>query len=325
MCSIKHHTSSQDCCPAAARLSAHLCQRGLSRSVKSSTCRSSEARPAGPMPPCTTTMLPTAAAACAARGEGGSPSGTTFSHLPLRTSMMCTSLVAPARRMPAHRQPGEGCVTCRVWVLGQTAAFRRFESHAQPTLCLPAWLQPAAGACTCAGGAWGGRGIALGLALQGRCAACSSKAKRGGIELVSWRRLARFGAVVAAAPGSCTAASASPLLLHSPKRMSLADVRSPSGPAMVVSVCPHLRTSKAGGRSVAVRLPAAAGRWHQELNSPKRVAVRCAGPLQGLTWARDCHRRWGIAAPASSQWACNRGWPAQGWRGLGGTGQRCTH
>ena len=51
---------------------------------------------------CTTTMLPTAAAACAARGEGGSPCGTKRSHLPLRTSMMCTSLVAPASLMPAR-------------------------------------------------------------------------------------------------------------------------------------------------------------------------------------------------------------------------------
>lgn len=108
---------------------ARLCQRGRSKSVKSSTCRSSEASPAGPIPPCaqqglphvsacglrggrgraasgaracTTTMLPTAAAACAARGEGGSPWGAMRSHLPLRTSMMCTSLVAPASLMPAR-------------------------------------------------------------------------------------------------------------------------------------------------------------------------------------------------------------------------------
>lgn len=45
-------------------------------------------------------MFPTAAAACAARGDGGSPDGTTFAHLPDRTSKMWTSLVAPARRMP---------------------------------------------------------------------------------------------------------------------------------------------------------------------------------------------------------------------------------
>ena len=31
---------------------ADLCHRGLSKSVKSSTWRSSDARPAGPMPPC---------------------------------------------------------------------------------------------------------------------------------------------------------------------------------------------------------------------------------------------------------------------------------
>ena len=47
-------------------------------------------------------MLPTAAAACAARGEGGSPCGTKRSHLPLRTSKMCTSLVAPASLMPVY-------------------------------------------------------------------------------------------------------------------------------------------------------------------------------------------------------------------------------
>lgn len=36
--------------------STDLCQRGLSMSVKSSTCRSSVARPAGPMPPCEQTV-----------------------------------------------------------------------------------------------------------------------------------------------------------------------------------------------------------------------------------------------------------------------------
>ena len=159
---------------AGGRSRAHLCQRGLSKSVKSRTCRSSDASPAGPMPPCnaawssqtsfcdsergvdtmddppnvtsdnpgclaeaflftmnlgilpsvvgaswaciptetlracTTTMLPTAAAACAARGEGGSPCGAIFSHLPLLTSMMCTSLVAPASLMPAARTGNDG-------------------------------------------------------------------------------------------------------------------------------------------------------------------------------------------------------------------------
>ena len=33
---------------------AYLCHRGLSKSVKSRTCKSSEARPAGPIPPCDT-------------------------------------------------------------------------------------------------------------------------------------------------------------------------------------------------------------------------------------------------------------------------------
>lgn len=51
---------------------------------------------------CMTTMLPTAAAACAALGEGGSPWGFMRSHFPLLTSMMCTSLVAPASRIPAQ-------------------------------------------------------------------------------------------------------------------------------------------------------------------------------------------------------------------------------
>ena len=98
----------------------HLCHLGRSGSEKSRTWRSSLERPAGPMPPydtddsglaitqvigmlptCMTTMLPTAAAACAALGEGGSPCGAIFSHLPERTSNMWTSFVAPARRMPA--------------------------------------------------------------------------------------------------------------------------------------------------------------------------------------------------------------------------------
>ena len=49
---------------------------------------------------CTTTMLPTAAAACAARGEGASPSGASLVHAPERTSKQCTSEVAPASRIP---------------------------------------------------------------------------------------------------------------------------------------------------------------------------------------------------------------------------------
>ena len=49
---------------------------------------------------CTTTMLPTAAAACAARGEGASPSGASLVHAPERMSKQCTSEVAPASRMP---------------------------------------------------------------------------------------------------------------------------------------------------------------------------------------------------------------------------------
>jgi hypothetical protein len=39
-------------------------------------------------PTCMTTMLPTAAAAWAALGEGGSPCGLIFSQLPVRTSKM---------------------------------------------------------------------------------------------------------------------------------------------------------------------------------------------------------------------------------------------
>ena len=64
---------------------------------------------------CTTTMLPTAAAACAALGEGGSPCGAIFSHLPLLTSMMCTSLVAPASLIPAARAEDRAslCVSMR--------------------------------------------------------------------------------------------------------------------------------------------------------------------------------------------------------------------
>ncbi len=61
-----------------------------------------------------TTMLPTAAAACAALGEGGSPCGFMRSHFPLLTSMMCTSLVAPASLMPAwHLLYQETCHALR--------------------------------------------------------------------------------------------------------------------------------------------------------------------------------------------------------------------
>ena len=55
-----------------------------------------------------TIMLPTAAAACAARGEGGSPDGCNLVHVPERTSNMCTSLVAPARPATECECRGEG-------------------------------------------------------------------------------------------------------------------------------------------------------------------------------------------------------------------------
>ena len=42
---------------AGEMLHAHLCHRGLSKSVKSSTCRSSDASPAGPIPPCSVVPL----------------------------------------------------------------------------------------------------------------------------------------------------------------------------------------------------------------------------------------------------------------------------
>lgn len=70
-------------------------------------------------------MLPTAAAACAARGLGGSPSGVTFSHLPLRTSMMCTSLVAPASRMPASRHSGDRQRLISSWGIATMAQWCR--------------------------------------------------------------------------------------------------------------------------------------------------------------------------------------------------------
>ena len=47
-----------------------------------------------------TTMLPTAAPACAARGDGASPNGVIFFQTPEKTSNTCTSLVAPANRIP---------------------------------------------------------------------------------------------------------------------------------------------------------------------------------------------------------------------------------
>jgi hypothetical protein len=51
-------------------------------------------------------MAPTAAAACAARGEGGSPCGVILDQVPVRTSNTCTSLVAPAKRIPAAAATG---------------------------------------------------------------------------------------------------------------------------------------------------------------------------------------------------------------------------
>ena len=47
-------------------------------------------------------MLPTATAACAARGAGSSPCGSILDHFPVGKSMMCTSFVAPASRIPAR-------------------------------------------------------------------------------------------------------------------------------------------------------------------------------------------------------------------------------
>lgn len=47
-----------------------------------------------------TTMLPTAAPAWAALGDGASPCGITFFHVPEYTSNMCTSFVAPANLIP---------------------------------------------------------------------------------------------------------------------------------------------------------------------------------------------------------------------------------
>ena len=54
--------------------SAHLCQRGRSKSVKSSTCRSSDARPAGPMPPCRqSTRMPAEQQGCLGRLKAAQP------------------------------------------------------------------------------------------------------------------------------------------------------------------------------------------------------------------------------------------------------------
>mmetsp|Transcript_2767 Transcript_2767/g.11287 ORF Transcript_2767/g.11287 Transcript_2767/m.11287 type:complete len:453 (-) Transcript_2767:260-1618(-) len=85
-------------CPGPGPLTDTRCHRGAP--CRSRTWRSSDASPDGPIPPCTTTMLPTAAALCAARGEGPSPVGSSLVHTPLRTSKLCTSEVAPASLMP---------------------------------------------------------------------------------------------------------------------------------------------------------------------------------------------------------------------------------
>lgn len=223
---------------AAAAISAHRCQRGLSRSVKSSTCRSSEASPAGPMPPCTTTMLPTAAAACAARGEGGSPSGVTFSHLPLRTSMMCTSLVAPARRMPAAGV-GRAGAACSVGSSERMlCCYSCPRVHAGSCVAdhmhLPTQLLAGA-VSTCAGRARRGRRVALGLTLERRGAACrQGKEAVEGSREGKWMHASWLLLPVQSACGSGSGRSV--LRQHPPKSTSLAELRSPSGPAIVVSV-----------------------------------------------------------------------------------------
>ena len=91
-------------CPGPGPRTTTRCHRGAP--CRSRTWRSSDASPAGPMPPWTTIMLPTAAAECAARGDGPSPEASILVQLPDRTSKECTSDVAPAR--PARRERMEG-------------------------------------------------------------------------------------------------------------------------------------------------------------------------------------------------------------------------
>jgi hypothetical protein len=185
-------------------------------SVKSSTCRSSDASPAGPMPPCqhstserpatravkhactrgsqqaplarsrccitgrchstrhtrtcTTTMAPTAAAACAARGEGGSPWGVILDHVPARTSNMCTSFVAPASLMPAagaaaaagEREPGR---RASAGVQARTLSRRRSRRAAAR---MPHLLLALASPWACHRGSWPRSPPARWLHLQGQ-------------------------------------------------------------------------------------------------------------------------------------------------------------
>ena len=99
-------------CPGPGPRTTTRCHRGAP--CRSSTCRSSEAKPAGPMPPWTTTMLPTAAAECAARGEGPSPEASSLLQTPLRTSKLCTSEVAPARPGGERRRGGAADVNDQI-------------------------------------------------------------------------------------------------------------------------------------------------------------------------------------------------------------------
>lgn len=266
LCCIPHaaHCPSHAALPCP-RFAPHLCQRGFSKSVKSSTCRSSEASPAGPMPPCTTTMLPTAAAACAARGEGGSPCGVTFSHLPLRTSMMCTSLVAPASRMPALEGPGDG--------------------GASPLACPSKAVAPPAAA-----GGGGSSTQVRGGSTQQANAACGLR----------WCCCC------------CRALAATGQSGHPPNRTSLAELRSPSGPAIVVSVCPHLQSSRqtmvSGGQSVA-----AVGATCV-LGHPRHSPVLASRSHAVLTWVRGWCRLWGMPAPAAKQRGLTGVQQRGGWR-----------
>ena len=93
LCATKLKTCAYRC-PGPCPRTCTRCHFG-SLVAKSNTYKSSSANPSGPMPPSTTSIPPTVAAPCAARGLGTSPPHSNFPHSPLNGSKTCNSFVAP--------------------------------------------------------------------------------------------------------------------------------------------------------------------------------------------------------------------------------------
>lgn len=225
---------------------------GALEPLRATACGAFRSAPPRAPPTWITTMFPTAAAACAARGEGGSPSGVTFSQRPVRTSMMLTSLVAPAKRMPVR--------VCRMPRRVRAGGWRRSEAGSRlptfrhrgvptPAQCPPhgrhtaALLPPS----YLPAGLLAGPGEAGGsVPLDCPSSAVAPPAGRRQHTASHHEAAGLCAAQPALTRRSCPAPGAAQGP-RSPNSTSLAELRSPSGPAMAVSVCPHLRASAQAG------------------------------------------------------------------------------